>query len=161
MKLFIVRDSSSVGARFKLYDGNEPVLDVVSKPVAAGERLKAVDKSGKCAFKITSMPVVGSIVAYNVATGKSSFGVVIKKSKGELCVKIHGAGYFLCGTVNNHTFSICNVSKDVIASHAPTPGKVSSYSLEVSEPALFADMAAICICVDLLGFSDSAVACRA
>ena len=161
MKLLIARDTDDDLSRFAVYNSDETLLlKVRGKENSTVRRVKAFDSDGNCVIKISATPEIGGTVGYNIVTAEGVFGVTVKFKSKEFSIKIHGNKLFFKGNILTRSFEITDVSTKTIAIHKPEAGKSGCYTLEVFDTALTLSLLSVAICVDLLSFSDSAVACR-
>lgn len=162
MKLLISRDTNDVYTRFTVYDQYENLLfEIAGKEGAAVKKIKAFTPEGKCAFKISATPEIGSTIGYNVITLSSAFAVTVKLKAANMTLKIHGAKLFFKGSLLNRSFELTDVSSKTLAFHKPEAGKRGQYILEIYDETQMLSLLAVAICADLISFSDSAVMCRA
>lgn len=162
MKLLISRDTNDVYTRFAVYDQYEQQLfEIAGKEGTAVKKIKAFTLDGKCAFKISATPEIGSTIGYNIVTPSSAFAVTIKLKASEMTLKIHGAKLFFRGNLLNRSFELTDVSSKVLAFHKPEAGKRGQYTLEIYDESQILNLLAVSICADLISFSDSAAVCRA
>ena len=162
MKLLISRDTNDVYTRFAVYDQYEQLLfEIAGKEGTAVKKIKAFTLDGKCAFKISATPEIGSTIGYNIVTPNSAFAVTIKLKASEMTLKIHGAKLFFRGNLLNRSFELTDVSSKVLAFHKPEAGKRGQYTLEIYDESQIFNLLAVSICADLISFSDSAAVCRA
>lgn len=162
MKLLISRETSDVYARFVVYDEFENLLfDIAGKEGTAVKKIKAFNPDGRCCFKISATPEIGSTVGYNVLTAGSAFAVTVKLKASNMTLKVHGAKIFFKGNLLSRSFELTDVSSKTLAFHKPEAGKMGQYTLEIYDEAQMLSLLAVSICADLISFSDSAAVCRA
>ena len=162
MKLRIVRDTSNENSRFIVLDEFEnSILTITGKESHGVKKLKALTEEGRCVFKISATPEIGSTIGYNVVTADGAFAVTVKLRLSELFLKIHGAKLFFKGNLFTRSFEITDVSSKTLAFHKPEAGKRGQYTLEIYDDAQMLSLIAVSICADLISFSDSAAVCRA